>query len=255
MTMERSPIEGHHALGHGESARSVPRRALNRALEQHSGVDEELALQMSIKAINDTSGPSGLAPTTLVLGESPQAGQRSQHRGARERGERREAAISECETIAAERGIARALQQRAPTAVHLAIDSGDLAHASRERERCWIGPSTAVVVDKRRALVESKGTLPPLSIDQVKLYQRAQTYDVHLAQAIRLSDTAASSPATAASIDKEWRGASQRKALRWSKEEDAPESAIMPPARLHCTLRSEGESRLVAGGRLDPETG
>jgi hypothetical protein len=33
---------------------------------QGSGVTKEMALQMAVKAINDTAGPDGLVPTLLV---------------------------------------------------------------------------------------------------------------------------------------------------------------------------------------------
>ena len=38
---------------------------------QDSGITKELALQMAVKATNDTAGPDGLVPTLFVFGAYP----------------------------------------------------------------------------------------------------------------------------------------------------------------------------------------
>ena len=64
-------MEAHNAIGLIERY-YVPLKRIYRIITTEvSGIDKEFALQMSIKALNNTAGPDGLVPTILVFGAFP----------------------------------------------------------------------------------------------------------------------------------------------------------------------------------------
>lgn len=50
------------------------RRAFSVIRKESAGLDEEFALQMVVKSINDSVGPNGLVPTLLIYGALPRLG-------------------------------------------------------------------------------------------------------------------------------------------------------------------------------------
>ena len=73
ISTKRVPVEAHWSIGLVERAHPALRRAyqiITREL-QGTGVSKESALQMAVKAVNDTAGPDGLVPTLLVFGAYP----------------------------------------------------------------------------------------------------------------------------------------------------------------------------------------
>ena len=65
------PVEAHWSIGIMERAHPVLRRAYQIITEELQDVTKEQALQMAIKAVNDTAGPDGLVPMLLVFGAYP----------------------------------------------------------------------------------------------------------------------------------------------------------------------------------------
>jgi hypothetical protein len=69
------PVEAHWSVGIVERAHPTLRRAYEIITDElqgpGSGVTKEMALQMAVKAVNDTAGPDGLVPTLLVFGAYP----------------------------------------------------------------------------------------------------------------------------------------------------------------------------------------
>lgn len=64
------PVEAHWSIGILERSHEVLRRVF-KIIEEECHVSKEIALQMAVKAVNDTAGPGGLVPTLLVFGAYP----------------------------------------------------------------------------------------------------------------------------------------------------------------------------------------
>ena len=65
------PVEAHWSVGLVERAHPALRRAYQIITDECKDIQKELALQMAVKAVNDTAGPDGLVPTLLVYGAYP----------------------------------------------------------------------------------------------------------------------------------------------------------------------------------------
>jgi hypothetical protein len=65
------PVEAHWSIGLVERAHPILRRAYQIITEECPSITKDIALQMAVKAINDTAGPNGLVPTLLVFGAYP----------------------------------------------------------------------------------------------------------------------------------------------------------------------------------------
>ena len=71
-TTKSVPVEAHWSIGLVERYHAVLRRAYKVIMEDLQGIiSKETALQMAVKAVNDTAGPDGLVPTLLVFGAYP----------------------------------------------------------------------------------------------------------------------------------------------------------------------------------------
>ena len=71
ITTKTVPVEAHWSIGKVERYHAVLRRAYQIVSEELPDLDKEMALQMAVKAVNDTAGPNGLVPTLLVFGAFP----------------------------------------------------------------------------------------------------------------------------------------------------------------------------------------
>jgi Reverse transcriptase (RNA-dependent DNA polymerase) len=64
------PVEAHWSIGLVERAHAILRRAY-QIIQEECSAPKDVALQMAVKAVNDTAGPGGLIPTLLVFGAYP----------------------------------------------------------------------------------------------------------------------------------------------------------------------------------------
>jgi hypothetical protein len=64
-------VEAHWSVGLVERAHPALWRAYQIITDECKDIQKELALQMAVKAVNDTAGPDGLVPTLLVYGAYP----------------------------------------------------------------------------------------------------------------------------------------------------------------------------------------
>jgi hypothetical protein len=64
-------VEAHWSVGLVERAHPALRRAYQIITDKCKDIHKELALQMAVKAVNDTAGPDGLVPTLLVYRAYP----------------------------------------------------------------------------------------------------------------------------------------------------------------------------------------
>lgn len=63
--------ESNNVLGLGETYHTILRRVCNKVSVSHPKVPKEPRLSFSIKAMNDTAGPSGLVVSLLLYGVYP----------------------------------------------------------------------------------------------------------------------------------------------------------------------------------------
>jgi hypothetical protein len=72
ITTKCVPVEAAHSIGLVERYHAPIRRAFSVIMEElGAGTNKFIALQMAVKAVNDTAGPDGLVPTLLVFGSYP----------------------------------------------------------------------------------------------------------------------------------------------------------------------------------------
>ena len=63
--------QSHNSLGAGESYHAYIRSVYKEVHAEYSEIDDKTALTISVKAINDCTGPLGLCPTLLVFSILP----------------------------------------------------------------------------------------------------------------------------------------------------------------------------------------
>lgn len=68
------PVEAAHSMSIVERYHTPIRRAYKIICKEAPDLNKETALQMAVKAINDSVGPEGLVPTLLVFGALPRLG-------------------------------------------------------------------------------------------------------------------------------------------------------------------------------------
>ena len=64
-------VEAHWSIRKVERYHIVLRRAYQIVSKELPDLDKEMALQMAVKAVNDTAGPNRLIPILLVFGAFP----------------------------------------------------------------------------------------------------------------------------------------------------------------------------------------
>ena len=65
------PVEAHWSVGLIEQTHPALWRAYQIIMDKCKDIQKELALQMAVKAVNDTAGSDGLVPTLLVYRAYP----------------------------------------------------------------------------------------------------------------------------------------------------------------------------------------
>src|SRR6266568_126750 len=65
------PVKAHWSIKLVEQAHPALWRAYQIIINKCKDIQKELALQMAVKAVNDTAGPDGLIPTLLVYKAYP----------------------------------------------------------------------------------------------------------------------------------------------------------------------------------------
>lgn len=72
ITIKSVPVEAHWSIGIVERYHAVLRQAYKVIMDNLEGtIKKKTALQIAVKAVNDTAGPDGLVPTLLVFGAYP----------------------------------------------------------------------------------------------------------------------------------------------------------------------------------------
>ncbi|OXV05628.1 hypothetical protein Egran_06604 [Elaphomyces granulatus] len=126
---------------------------------------KELALQMAVKAVNDTAGPDGLVPTLLVFGAYPKMSQLDPPAPTiSQRATAVKKAMEEVTKIRAARAVQDALNQRNgpdTSGIHeLSIGSEVLVwrEGNTGQSGKWTGPHTLLGLDGETCKVQLQGT-------------------------------------------------------------------------------------------------
>lgn len=289
--VERTGVEAHSSLGIVERHHQPLRQTFRRIMVQFPNCDKELALAFAQKAMNDTLGPEGLVPSSLVFGEYPQVFTNSENQGQRatldERSALATAARKEVESIMADMKIKRALHHAVPPAADQAYQPGDKVLVWREKQVSnrigeWLGPFPVMASDESKKLVYVRdsevGAARPFSFAQVKPYFApevlAQSFmvdigrglqqfksppkaEVHLTEVLNPRDERASSAGMMKAKKKEIANLMERGTFRVILKEDIPRDGNVLPGRFVLAIKSteDGETkfkaRYVIGGHRD----
>jgi len=142
------PVEAHNAIGMVERYHKPLRRAYNIIATElkGTGIGKDMILQMAVKAINDTAGPSGITPTLLVFGTYPKLSKTDAPAvDVQTRAAAIQKAMGEIQELYAKRQVTEALRQRnGPDTIPLHLHFQDstaekLVLVWRERKG-WKGP-------------------------------------------------------------------------------------------------------------------
>jgi hypothetical protein len=186
------PVEAHHSIGLVERYHGPIRRAYETITAEIRDIDNDMALQMAFKAVNDTAGPNGLIPTLLVYGAFPRMSERdSPSPTISKRAEAINKAMDEVAKYRAKRQVADALNTRNgpnTAAVH-DLKLGDEVIAWREKGT-WEGPFKLVRIEgencivqmtpKRQATFRTTSVRPFLRPEQAEIDPKGDTVVVQM---------------------------------------------------------------------------
>ena len=170
-----SGIEAHNSLGIGERLHDPLRRIYRKIRKNATGTNQQTALRLTLKAMNDTMGENGLVPSLLVFGIIPRFPVISSQLPAQsERMEVLTMAQREMNTIIAQRRIITALTKNIPSASDRFYSIDDEVLVYREKEKEWVGPYRVVFIDGKMITMQNpertyEGTF---SSQQIKPYLR-----------------------------------------------------------------------------------
>ena len=88
--VQRAGVEAHFSLGIRERSHQPLHATYRKVKIAHPNISSELALSMSVKAMNGTLKPEGIVPSALVSGDFPSVRTRSEPKVPRATLEERE---------------------------------------------------------------------------------------------------------------------------------------------------------------------
>ncbi|MDB5910367.1 MAG: polyprotein [Massilia sp.] len=156
ISIKEVPIEAHNSIGKVERYHAPLRRAYQIICAEAPSLGPDAALQMAVKATNDTAGPDGIVPTLLVFGAYPRMTEDSAPSpDIRQRAHAVHKATQELRRLHARRQVSDALAMRngpdTSRTTHLPIHS--LVRVWREKLG-WQGPYKLLSTDGEDCTVE-----------------------------------------------------------------------------------------------------
>jgi hypothetical protein len=169
-----------------EKYHEVLRRAytiIAKELGSNTKFERVLALQMAVKAVNDTAGPDGLVPTLLTFGAFPRmTAYEAPTPTIAERSRVLKLAMQEVRQARAEQQVKDALKQRnGPdrTALHdLAINSQVLVWREGKKAGSWKGPFRLLFIEGQTCQVEMPNGIKKFRTTSVKPYHQDNTQEI-----------------------------------------------------------------------------
>lgn len=170
--IKTSGIESHNALGFGERYHSYLRTIYRKVCAEHPDLNSENALSVAVHAMNNTSGPVGLAPTLLVFGIVPQMPTGlSDLPDQRERMKAMKKARDEMVKLAASSRLRTAVSRDVPAVATNELRVGmDVLYYRERPVNKWTGPFRIVAGDNKRVWIDDHGKLKQVSVDKLKEY-------------------------------------------------------------------------------------
>ena len=181
VNLEKSGVQSHHSLGVGERYHKPLRDTYRKLKLDYPSMQRQVLLALAVKAMNDTLGPEGVVPSSLVFGEYPSlrsfVGPVLPRPSLAERAEAAQQARQLMAKHLAQVRIIRALKHNTPSATDRVYKPGDKVLVWREklvenRIGEWIGPYTVKSFneDFRIVLVQQSEDAPQkrYNITQVK---------------------------------------------------------------------------------------
>jgi hypothetical protein len=172
------PVEAHWSIGAVERYHAVLRRAYLIVRNEIPDAPSDTALQMAVKAVNDTAGPDGLVPTLLVFGAYPRMTEYDPPAPSiAQRAAAIRKAMTEVRKAHAERDIKEALNTRngpSSTTVHtLPLNSNVLVWREGKTGYAgkWTGPYKLLSIDRETCTVALPRGPTPFRTTVVKPYQ------------------------------------------------------------------------------------
>ena len=279
VNLEKSGVQSHHSLGIGERYHKPLRDTYRKLKLDHPSMQRQVLLALAVKAMNDTLGPEGIVPSSLVFGEFPSL--RSFVGPAVPRptlAERAEAAQEARQLMAkhlAQVRINRALKHNTPVATDRVFQPGDKVLLWREkvvenRIGEWVGPYTVKSFDEnsRIVLVQKSEDAPHerYNITQVKhllepetasisfvddvrrtfsvFSNKDRTFDTYLTEVVGKHDPRASSPEMKDAISNEVRDLLRRGTFKVILKEELSDGANALTARFVLAIKSNADGQI-----------
>ena len=179
------PVESHNSIGKVERYHAPLRRAFDIICMECTYISHEAALQMAVKAINDTAGPNGLVPTLLVFGAYPRVSYDSPPSASiAQRAEAIRKAMKEIKRLQATRQVNDALRMRnGPDTLPvttLPIQSEVIVWREKaENGRPgWTGPYKLLAVDEQTCTIDMPSGPTNFRSTTVRPYYRGNLEDM-----------------------------------------------------------------------------
>ena len=126
ISLKISGVESHNSIGVGERYHSFLRRIYQKVIREHPNINNDAALEIAVRVLNDTAGPNGLVPTLLVFGVMPRMPIRPMELPSQlERMTAIHAARKELSQSIASHRVTQALQRNTPSASMSSLKIGD----------------------------------------------------------------------------------------------------------------------------------
>ena len=167
-----SGIESHNSLGAGERYHAMLRQIYRTVRMDHAITPLDVALALAVWAINQTAGPSGISPESLVLGGDPRIPVKPANLpGHRERCQAIAEARADLVKPVAQARLRKALPERLRRTAELEVGPGTRVLVFREKFQKWKGPYMVEGSDGKLLKLNIKDQLMLFSIHQIKLYK------------------------------------------------------------------------------------
>ena len=166
--VQLSGVQSHNALGVGERYHEHLKRIFRKVMEDEPDLPEEIALQLSVKAMNDTVNPEGLVPSLLLFGTVPRFEPHSSRLPNHEaRMRAMTVARREMDDVTARLKLQRALRSKLPPATEYVIRPGDNVYAYDERTKRYNGPFRVNKTFERNAWIQREDGERQYSTDRL----------------------------------------------------------------------------------------
>lgn len=273
ITLAISGVDSHNSIGSGESYHRQLLRVFNCVKSEYPNLERDQILRLSLKAVNDTAGINGIAPSALVFGVNPAfpvAPKSCPSQKARFKA--MQLARDEMCQIIAERRINDALRRKLPPSTHYIIKPGQSVRVYREASKAWDGPFSVTKVEGKLITVTDGQKVKTFNVCQVlpnqtepndphtqRELQRIFDNAIFMTEVIEKSDPRYKSEACREAIVSEIQGLERRNVFKPVHATQIPAGSNVLGCRFLVVIKNKGttteryKARLVVLGHRDRE--